>query len=267
MIRYYAKLLINNTPYMEILSLMVVLGLLFTGMTLSDGAFQASQLPDTLYLPFFFNPLQGTLLFMFQFALALLMAIPYGKLSSIERRVMPLLLSRHKRRTLLLSRSIVVFLSCALLLIACEGSSLLCADISVGHTDFHSYASYIVPSNDYLIQITTPFAMMVYNQPSQATLFYMTYSAIIFGLLGLFTYHLGKLVAQVRLTYIFAFLFLLINFLFTNDFMSLADVMHPFTYSGESLLKNVPFLMVIYFILLLGGSLIVYYKSYHSITP
>lgn len=138
----------------------------------------------------------------FQFALALLMAIPYGKLSSIERRVMPLLLSRHKRRTLLLSRSIVVFLSCALLLIACEGSSLLCASISVGHTDFHSYASYIVPSNDYLIQITTP-----------------------------------------------------------------ADVMHPFTYSGESLLKNVPFLMVIYFILLIGSSLIVYYKSYHSITP
>ena len=133
------------------------------------------------------------------------MAIPYGKLSSIERRVMPLLLSRHKRRTLLLSRSIVVFLSCALLLIAREGSSLLCAGISVGHTDFHSYASYIVPSNDYLdylIQITTP-----------------------------------------------------------------VDVMHPFTYSGESLLKNVPFLMVIYFILLLGSSLIVYYKSYHSITP
>lgn len=267
MIRYYTKLLIKNTYYVEILSLMFVLGLIFTGLTLSDGQFQASNLPDRMYLPFFFNHMQTSLNAIFLLTFALLMAIPYGKLSMLEKKVMPFLISRYSRSKILRSRCIVIFISTTLLLLSTDLTAMLCTLFTVKSVDFHSYASYIISNNDPLLKMIIPYTNLVCNHPLWAMAFYIAYTTLTFGLLGTLSYLLGKLIGQIQLTYILAFLIVFINHIFTNKWTSLLDTFSPYSYQGGKLSQNIYFLTWFYPVLLFVMTLFTYHSVKKSMTP
>lgn len=258
-LRYYFRILVHHTKYLEICAIMIVISFAFTTTSISilSTEIMAENFSNADMFPFFINigstdPSYST----FMLLLPLFIALPVGQILIVEKNNKSMILTRCNKLGHYISKCLVSFFSGFSLAFICLVCSIIFSQIILS-SDIQNvhYISTVFTPNDvegtkssivlYNLFLTDPFKVSVLN---------MIMISVYSGCLSLMSVLVEIFIHNKVLLYCIPFIFVILNIIMGGLFPSLVDLLYIDCRFSNSFIYLLLYL-IFYIILIVFSSL------------
>lgn len=228
-LKYYFKLLILNTRYIELCTLMIIISFLFCISFIPHyHNIQLNELGLSSLFPFFVNISQSRVLYTcFMLITSLICTLPITQILINERKNKVMIMARVKKNKIYIYKLFISFISSFSLIFISLFSNLIFSLIITNckNLDFIYMSTPIVANNSYLMKLSIPLYNLYLSNPLLLTIFYMFMISIYGGLLSLFVVSIENFIYNKIIIYTIPFIFIVLNTLLSFLFPSLIELL------------------------------------------